>query len=166
MALALGLVVTNIQAQTNTPGTTLSDVFKFLGASSNFTFAAYGLYDTTTKTTGAGFAGEYMLSPYVGAVLRLDYLNKDVYEIQGNLQFQYPIHFSTNSALALVPFTFAGVGTPIAGKGSQNGSVVGVASVGAALRLSQHLDFLVGYERWTGAGFNDNVIGAGLAWKF
>lgn len=144
--------------------TKVSTVLGFLSsAETNLAFSAYGLYDMTTKTAGGGVAADYSISPYVGAALRMDYLKGDVYMPQGTVALQLPLTFGK---VTVVPFTFAGIGTSLSGKGPSNGELVYVASLGVSTHITKNLSLLVGIERWTGGGFNDNVLGFGARWKF
>lgn len=142
----------------------ISTVLDFLGsAGTNLAVSAYGLYDLTTKTAGFGLAGDYSVSPYIGAALRLDYLKGSIYMPQGTVSLRLPLQMGK---VVVVPFTFAGVGTALGGKGGENGGVVYVGSLGASVHITKNFSILTGYERWTGGGFNDNVVAIGGRWKF
>ena len=171
MALALPLAMNaQITPPTNSPPTNVvppipvDTVWNFIrDAGTNLAFSAYGLYDLTTKTGGAGVAMDYHISPYVGAAIRLDYLNHEILMPVGNVQLQLPLKIGP---LVVVPFAVGGAGTPLSGQGANNGDIVWVMSTGASFHLTQNLSILAGYEHWSGAGFNDDVIGLGARWKF
>lgn len=162
LALALGLAVTPVKAQVG------NDWLNAL-SSTNLTIGTHALFDLTTKTAGGGIFAVYDLNNYVGGLVTLDYLNHETISVRGNVQLQLPTHpfAHANSWLTnvvFVPYGFAGVGTAMAGKSTDNGSPIGIGALGAAL---EYKNFVVGgsYQRWTGGGFNDNIASLFLAYR-
>lgn len=163
---------------TNAPASLLSSpVVEFFENGSNWMFAAYGIYDTTTKDFGEGFGVGYEPSPYVVTSIRLDALNSGphagVWVPSGSLQLQVPVTFM--GKLKVVPFTYAGLATSLNNlASSENGSPIGIFGAGAAVHFSTTPsgkwyvpEGLIGdWEKWTGGGFNDSQIRAGLFFKF
>lgn len=178
--IGLTLSVVSVNAQTNTNGGSgpvisgpLSDAISFLGQGSNWMVAPYGIYDTGTKSVGAGVGIGYKLNDFVVPTLRLDYLAKqnELFMPSANLQLQAPV--TLFGKVTAIPFTFAGIATPLAGQGSQNGTVVGIYGVGGALRLGttnswigKHLDLIGDWEKWQGAGFTGDQYRFGVLYKF
>ena len=167
LALAAMLAVTHFssQAQTNTNSGPydLPQIFNFLsGVGTNLSASAYGLYDLTSKSAGGGVALDYKITPIVGAALRLDYLKGDLYVVQGTVNLEVPFKLGN---FVVVPFAFAGGGTPFSGT-SRSGDLLWVASAGMSMHVNNHWAILFGYEHWSGAGFNDDVLGGGLRYSF
>jgi hypothetical protein len=158
----------------STPGTNAplvsgpaADAWSFITTAgvSNWMVAPFGIYSTTSKEWGGGLAVGYKLSEFVVPVLRLDYLAGDIWMPSANLQLQVPV--TIMGKFTLIPFTFAGVATTIAGGGADNGTAVGMLGIGGAVRLSSHVDLVGDYELWNGGHFHaDNQIRFGVLYKF
>lgn len=168
------LIPVLVSAQTNTStnglslglGADLDAVANFLSQGSNWMVAPYGIaYNSGGRTRfGGGIGVGYALNSYVVPTLRLDYLDSHFYMPSGSLQLQLPISPFKNPALAIVPFAFSGVATPIGGGGGNNGSVVGIFGAGAALRIAKHWDVIGDMEKWT--TFSGNQYRFGFVYKF
>lgn len=152
-------------AQTNTPPPIDSEPWykflDFLSHSSNLIVAPYGIYDSGTKSAGGGIALAYKVSDYVLPTLRVDVIDKDVWMPSGSLQLQYPIPMGK---FTFIPFGFGGLATPLSGRGSDNGTAVGIIGLGADLKLSDHWGILGDVERWS--GFNGYQFRGGFHYKF
>jgi hypothetical protein len=156
LALALGLAVTPVKAQVG------NDWLNAL-SSTNLTIGTHALFDLTTKTAGGGIFAVYDLNNYVGGLVTLDYLNHNVYSVRGNVQLQLPIPLK-NLGITLAPYSFAGVGTALGGKGGANGDPIGIVAIGAAVSWKSWAAG-ASYQRWTGGGFNDNIASLFLAYR-
>jgi hypothetical protein len=149
---------TNATALIGGPATTL---LNFLGTGSNWFAAPYGIVGTDSKF-GGGVAVGYKISEFVVPVMRLDYYDSTVWMPSASLQLQAPL--TIMGKFTLIPFAFAGLATPIAGKGADNGSAVGIFGAGAAVRISSRFDIVADVEKWS--GFKGEQIRAGVLWKF
>jgi hypothetical protein len=158
----------NAQTTTNPPpsttglGSSVDAVVSFLSKGSNWMVAPYGIYDTGSKSGGAGIGIGYKLSDFVVPVMRLDYIDSHVWMPSGSLQLQVPVTFAQK--VTVTPFAFTGIATPVGGTAANNGSVVGIFGLGGAIKLSTHFDLIADYEKWT--GFKGNQIRAGFVFKF
>lgn len=138
-------------------------VLQFLGNSTNWMVAAYGIMGHNSegdRAMGAGIGAFYGLNEFTGAGLRLDYLDGELWMPSGNFQLQVPIKLGKYD---LVPFMFGGMATPMKGKGVDD-NVVGIFGAGLALRITDRLDIVYDMEKWT--GFPENQHRFGLLWKF
>jgi hypothetical protein len=154
------------ELNTNTAPASLSgpamDAIRFLSSSStNWMAATYGIA-TSEGQYGGGVAAAFRLSDYVAPTLRLDYLDGRVWMPSADLQLQAPL--TLFGKLTLVPFAFTGIATPIAGRGADNGTVVGMFGAGGAVRLSSHLDLVADVEKWT--GFKGQQYRFGILYRF
>ena len=173
VSLFIGVAVITASAQTNTNNPILSgpgvDAFNFLSASaSNWIIAPYGIASWDGKSFGGGLGVGYRITDMVVPTMRIDAVKSHddftVWMPQANLQLQLPIRIM--NTVTVVPFTFGGIATPVAGKHNQNGDVVGVLGVGGAIRLGTQWDLLADVEVWNGAGFNaEKQIRFGVGWK-
>lgn len=150
-----------------TSGSVSNTASAWLGAlsSTNLITGTYALYDLTTKTAGAGIFAKYDMSDYVGALIRMDYINHETYTARGGVQVQLPVRLgAVGSSVYLIPYSGALVGTSLGGKG--NGEPIYIGFIGAAIQFSAHFGIFGGYERWTGGGFNDDLVAVGAGYKF
>lgn len=140
-----------------------SPIVDFLSRS-NLIIAPYGIYDTTAGQGGGGIGLAYKLNDFIVPTLRFDYINGAIWNPSASIQLQVPVTIA--GKLTVTPFAFDGIATAIAGKGHSNFEPENIAGIGAAIKISNSLGLVADYERWTGAGFNDNQIRAGFYWKF
>lgn len=181
LALVVACATSYSQTSTNLPPPftnappAATQLFGFL-SQSNLLMATYAMYDTTSKKPGAGIGLGYKLDPYIVAVLRFDAVvnPKDgklaVYVPSGNLQLQLPL--PAFGPVKVTPFTFGGIATTL--NGGDGGEPIGIFGVGAAVGFTRSASTsklvpagLIGdWERWSGAGFNNSQIRAGLYWQF
>lgn len=163
------------EAQTNTlpvpaPAQTIWD---FATTLSNYWAAPFATMATDGKSFGGGFALGANVSPLVNPVIRLDYFDGRVYmgSLTANLQAPRQLF----GKFPLIPFGIAGVGTPFAGAGGNNGSLVTILGAGAALKfdslgsswIAKHTDFVIDYENWGGLPSRlQNQIRLGFLVKF
>lgn len=138
--------------------------FATTAGATNWMIAPYGIYDAGSKTGGGGIALAYKLSDFVVPTMRLDYVNREIWMPSGTLQLQAPVTFF--GKVTVIPFVFGGIATPIAGKGADNGSAVGMFGTGGAIRLSSRLDLVGDVEKWSGGGFTGLQYRGGIAIKF
>lgn len=157
------------QTTTNTSVPFLSSpVVDFLSRS-NLIIATYGIYDNTSHKGGGGIGLAYKLSEFVVPTLRFDYINGAIWNPSASLQLQVPV--TILGKFQVTPFVFDGIATVFNGKGDHNFEPENIAGIGAAFKIQSSNKWLpagviVDYERWTGAGFNDNQVRAGAYWKF
>lgn len=127
----------------------------------NWDITVYGLYASKLKQQyGGGIGVFWPLSTYVVTGVRCDYLEGDFWMPVGNATLQLPVQL--NSWLRVTPLVYAGIGVPITGAGSANGSAVAIIGIGGALRLAGgktwYLDAVIDQETWSGfAGKQDRV---------
>ena len=166
LILLLGLTA-RAQNETNIDTTAFNEVLNFLGQGSNWIVAPYGIYANSKDLknhAGGGLAVAYKLSDFVVPALRIDYVGSEFWMPSGSLQLQLPIHPTSSTNFAIIPFTFGGIATPLSGGGSANHDAVGILGVGAAVRITAHLDILADVERWT--AYSGQQYRFGFAWKF
>lgn len=169
MVLALAATsVAGYSQVTNVPFIS-SPIYDFL-QKSNLIVATYGIVDTTSKHVGGGVALAYKLSEFIVPTIRMDAIDGKIWQPQMNLQIQAPV--TLFGKLTFIPFVFDGIATPVMGKGAQNFQPINIAGVGAAVQFPKSDKWYVpsgavgDFERWTGAGWNNNQIRAGVYWKF
>jgi hypothetical protein len=148
-------------AATDLFGGPITNVWNFLAQGSNFMIAPYGIVSTDGKT-GGGLAIAYKLSDFVVPTMRLDYYDHEVWMPSASLQLQAPLTLA--GKLTVIPFAFSGIATAVAGRGAENGTVVGIFGAGGAVRLSTTVDLVADYEHWT--GFKGDQIRFGVLFKF
>jgi hypothetical protein len=160
--IALALLIASAiggRAQSND----LNTVWSFLSdASSNLFVVPYGTVwqsDHGNKF-GGGVALGYHLSDYVVPTLRIDALDGVITMPSGSAQVQYSIQLGN---FTLKPFAIGGIGTPIMGKGTQNGSAIGIMGAGAAVAYKDVFELATDYEKWT--GYSGNQIRVGVVFK-
>lgn len=162
-ALVLFLVPCQAQTTNQPPIIQLPD----FGASSNWVAAPYLIYDTTDRKIGGGIGLGYRASEFLAPTFRLDAIGGGLFVPSGSLQLQFPLKFRFGGEL--VPFAYPGIATRLGGQNT--GGPVGIFGIGAFLRLPDKgkwyvpSHILADYERWTGAGFNNNQIRFGLGWR-
>lgn len=172
IALSCALVTTQAQQIESTNSTTIgttitgpaSDFLSFISASSNLMCAAYGIVSTDGKKYGGGIGLGFRVSDLVVPTLRLDYYDQKVWMPSANLQLQLPLHLGGNTNITYTPFTFAGVATPLSGKGDDNGEPVGMLGIGAAVRIGKHWGLIADFEHWT--GFDADQLRFGAYFRF
>lgn len=162
--LAFATLTASAQTDTNAPANPIIDspVFGFLSHGSNFMVAPYGIVNTTDGKYGGGVAVAYKINDFVAPMMRVDYYDGTVWMPSASLQLQAPI--TLFGKFTVVPFAFSGIGTPIAGKGKDNGTAVGIFGAGLAARVSTHFDLVADVEKWS--GFNGQQIRFGVLYKF
>lgn len=178
--LAVCLALTGY-SQTNPPvfDSWITSPIVDLFTHSNFLCGTYAMYDTTDKSWGGGVFAGYKLNEFIVPIMRIDDVKSSIYAVSGNIQLQLPLHLFVrdaypNGILTITPFAFTGVATSWNNQSTaNNGNVIGIFGTGGAISFGNADSawyvpkFLaVDYERWTGSGFNDNQIRAGLGWKF
>lgn len=163
------------QADTNAPviGGASSTLWDFVSTGSNYWAAPYVTAATSGGSFGGGVAVGYKVSELVNPVLRLDYFNGSVYMPSLTAQLQAPR--TILGKIPITPFGIAGMGTPIAGAGRDNGNMVTILGAGIALRgdsfaktgLISHMDLVADYEKWLGLPQKlQNQIRFGVLIKF
>lgn len=145
-----------------------SPIVDFLSRS-NLIVATYGIYGTTSHEGGVGLGLGYKLSEFVVPTLRFDYIAGRIWQPSASLQLQVPVTIA--GRITVTPFIFEGIATPLTGKKGANFDPVNIAGLGAAFKLPAFRWYtpsglIWDYERWTGAGWNDNQIRFGAYWKF
>ncbi|HSM84600.1 MAG TPA: hypothetical protein VLT16_00555 [Candidatus Limnocylindrales bacterium] len=155
------IVDTNMPAPSPVLSGPATQVIDFLTTGSNWMVAPYGIVTTDSKF-GGGIAFGYKLSDFVVPTMRLDYLEGQLWMPSASLQLQAPL--TIMGKITAIPFTFAGIATPISGAGNNNGSAVGIFGAGAAIRLSSKVDVVGDYEKWS--GFKGGQIRFGILYKF
>lgn len=165
--IGVAALLATANAQTNTvPSTNVitgpaRDMLDLL-SKSNLLVIPYGIYDTGSGHVGAGIAGIYNINEFFSAGLRLDFLNGSLWMPSVNAQAQLP--FTLFGKVRVVPFSLAGVATPIAGKERDNGTVVGIFGAGLAVNITKKIYVLGDYEKWT--SFEGNQLRAGVGFRF
>lgn len=138
---------------------------------SNVVVATYGIYGMKSHDYGVGIGVGYKLSEFVVPTIRFDYIGGRIWQPSASLQLQTPVQLF-NKSITAIPFVFDGIATPITGKKDANFDPVNIAGLGVAIQFKQGTAFYIpkgviaDYERWTGAGWNDNQVRAGMYWKF
>lgn len=160
-----------LPAETAAPVSIVSSpIFKFFQDGSNWVIAPFAIYDSTTKTYGGGIAAAYKAREFVVPVLRLDILNGGAYVPSGAMQLQMPI--TLFGRVTGTPFAFSAVATAVNNQKGKSGEVIGIFGTGIIIELPGNDKwyvpdyFLADYERWSGAGFNDNQYRVGVGLKF
>lgn len=169
--VSLFLAGTVLSQTTNTsPPLLYSPIVDYLSRS-NVLFASYGIYDTTSHKGGGGVALAYGLSEFVVPTIRFDYINGSIWNPSMSIQLQVPV--TVLGRLHITPLAFDGIATVFSGKGKHNFEPENIAGIGLAIGFgNKNSPFFVpkgivaDYERWTGAGFNDNQIRVGSYWRF
>lgn len=149
--------VTNAPPLLSSP---LWDIF----SNTNLIIGIDGIYDVTDHSGGVGIAAAYKLNEMLAPVARLDYFKGAIWNAQIGLQLQVPVTIA--GRLKITPFAFDSIATVLNGHGSHNWEPENVAGIGAAISISKHWVVAGDYERWTGAGFNDNQVRFGGFYKF
>jgi hypothetical protein len=182
LASAALLLPAPLKAQTNSaPGPIVSintsnvvptlqgigmDLLDQLSYATNWAVAPFMIYDEGSHQFGGGLAGIYNITPALGAMIRLDYLNQEVWMPSASLQFQAPITIASN--VTVIPFGFTGIATPLGGAGKNNGTAVGMFGAGVDLsfpKLSKHYSFAADVEKWTSFdGYQIRI--SPFVWKF
>lgn len=181
-AIVAALFTLTTQAQTNlTLGGPGMKIIQFLGNGSNWMFSTYGIYAEKgaggkSPGYGGGLGAFVRVNDFLATGLRLDTIasggQAKLWMPSGDIQIQAPITLfgkaDTNGIVSggvtVVPFGFGGVATPLAGRGSDNGTVVGIFGMGMALRIQKHWDLVYDWEKWT--GFSGNQHRFGILYKF
>lgn len=183
--LAMGMAMP-VEAQTSGPppdtnslssgsliGAVPSNLWDYVTTGTNYWVAPFTTIAVDSKSFGGGIAVGYKVSELVNPVLRLDYFNGSVYMPSLTAQLQAPR--SILGKIPVTPFGIAGMGTPIAGAGLQNGTAVTILGAGLALRgdsfvktgLLSHMDLVADYEKWMGLPQKlQNQIRIGVLVKF
>jgi hypothetical protein len=152
------------QTDTNNPFTSgpLVTGLTWLGSASNIMGIAYGTMNDKADKFGGGVALAYKVSDFLAPTLRLDYWDGKVWMPSASLQLQSPI--TIGGKLTVIPFALSGIATPIAGKGTDNGTAVGIFGAGLAVRVSAKFDLIADCEKWT--SFDGLQYRFGALYKF
>lgn len=156
-------VGTNAPASTNSWfGPHVGGVIDFLSQSgSNWTVIPFVTFleDDQREELGGGIAAIYSISDYAGAMLRLDYLDGEVYMPSGNFQLQLPI--TLFGKVQAVPFALTGVATSL-NSGEDDGDVIGIVGTGLGVRVSDRIGVVYGIEYWTGFSGYQHRLGVAI----
>lgn len=137
-------------------------ILDFLSATaSNWYVAPYGIYSSDTETFGAGIGVGYAITPNVVTVMRMDYLNDEIWMPSGSVQLQAPILLM--GKVQVTPFAFGGIATPLSGRGDDNRTAAGIAGAGMATRFKR-VGLIYDIEYWS--NFSGPQHRFGLFWKF
>jgi len=138
-------------------------VLSFLSnTASNWYVAPYGIYCNDTESFGAGIGIGYAINPNVVTVMRMDYVNGDIWLPSGSVQLQAPILLM--GKIQATPFGFGGIATPISGRGKDNTTAVGIAGAGLGIRFNEHAGVVYDVEYWS--SFSGPQHRFGVFWKF
>lgn len=162
MAAIVTLSALPATAQTNAPTTTTlqqfaSDLYNFgIGEGlTNLSETTYLTYTPSAHEWGVGEViarnlpignGGLFVAPGIG----IDYYGHQAYEVNGQVSLGVnltPLSGFTNilgtwaASLVMTPYTFAGLGTPFSGTGTDNGGIEAIAAVGDTFDLG-HIKFL------------------------
>jgi len=139
-----------------------TQILDFLSHGSNWMAVAYGTANDKFDKFGGGVALGYRASDFLVPTLRLDYYDGRVWMPSASIQLQAPM--TLFGKITVIPFAISGIATPIAGKGSDNGTAVGIFGAGLAARVGAHWDIIGDAEKWT--GFDGYQIRFGALYKF
>lgn len=169
------LLAVTVNAQTNTPAPVTTNTVPSLpehvstwinflsNTSSNWLVAPYIIYvDDDINSYGAGVGAFYKLSDYALTGMRLDYVNSELVMPSVNVQLQLPIKVA--GKLTVTPFAVSGLATPLDGRGSDDGTAVGILGAGVAVSVTKKIGVVYDAEMWT--GFSGTQHRFGLYWKF
>lgn len=171
LILLIALACITSRAQTNINNGTNDNPFisgptvvilDFLSQGSNWMAAAYGTMNDKADKFGGGVALAYKVSDFIAPTMRLDYFDGKVWMPSASVQLQVPV--TILGKVTVIPFALTGIATPISGKGTDNGSAVGIFGAGMAVRLGSHFDLLADTEKWT--GFDGYQFRFGGLYKF
>lgn len=140
---------TNAPAYTNILGQQFGMVFDFFAQTgSNWSVVPFITFldDEKYEEIGGGIAAVYSISDYAGAMLRVDYLNGDVFMPSGNFQLQLPI--TLGGKFQVVPFLITGIATPL-NAGEDTGDPVGIIGSGLGVRVSKKIGVVYDVEKWS-----------------
>ena len=154
-------------ADTNQPPTLPEHVTTWLSflsnTSTNWVVAPYIVYvDDDVNSYGGGVGAFYSLSQYALTGLRLDYVGGELTMPSVNVQLQLPIRVMDK--VTVVPFAVSGLATPLDGRGSDNGTAVGILGAGVAVGITKKIGVVYDIEKWT--SFDGTQHRFGLFWKF
>lgn len=164
------LLLASLAAQGQTTNTNTNPIISgpalvaldFLSQGSNYMAVAYGTMSDKADKFGGGVALGYKVNDFLAPTLRLDYYDGKVWMPSASLQLQAPI--TILGKLTVIPFAISGIATPISGKGSSDGSAVGIFGAGMAVKLSSSFDLIGDCEKWT--GFTGYQFRFGALYKF
>ena len=154
-------------ADTNQPPTLPEHVTTWLSflsnTSTNWVVAPYAIYvDDDVNSYGAGIGAFYSLNQYALTGLRLDYVGGELVMPSVNVQLQLPIRVMDK--VTVVPFAVSGLATPLDGRGSDNGTAVGILGAGVAVGINKRIGLVYDIETWT--SFHGTQHRFGFYWKF
>lgn len=169
------LLAVAVSAQTNTPAPVTTNTvpslpehvstwIRFLSnTSSNWLVAPYIIYvDDDINSYGAGIGAFYKLSDYALTGMRLDYVNSELVMPSVNVQLQLPIKVANK--LTVTPFAVSGLATPLDGRGSDDGTAVGILGAGVAVSVTKKIGVVYDIESWT--SFDGTQHRFGIFFKF
>lgn len=169
------LLAVTVNGQTTTPAPVTTNTVPSLpehvstwlsflsNTSSNWFIVPYGIYvDDDINSFGAGVGAFYKLSDYALTGLRLDYVNSELVMPSVNVQLQLPIKVANK--LTVTPFAVSGLATPLDGRGSDDGTAVGILGAGVAVSVTKKIGVVYDIESWT--SFDGTQHRFGVYWKF
>lgn len=142
---------------------TLVDLVGDLSAATNLSAAVFGI--ESGGHYGGGALLLYNVTKSVATGIGVDYLHKsnDKQVTMPSCQFQFQTDITIASKVTLRPFVFTGVATPISGKGSDNGSAVGLFGAGTGITIYKNLAAFYALEDRTGEPKPWNIFGLSCA---
>lgn len=159
------------QTDTNAPSWFNSPVLSFAQEGSNWVYGVTALYDTTDKTFGesifAGYKATQVLVPVIELAAKNSGKNAGCWVPQGNITLQIPMKVF---GVDITPISYTGLATSLNNTINQNnGQLIGVFGAGGYLSWGGSSPWLpkgavAGWQRWTGGGFNDNMIRFAFYW--
>lgn len=169
------LLAVTVNGQTNTPAPVTTNTVPSLpehvstwinflsNTSSNWLVAPYIIYvDDDINSYGAGIGAFYKLSDYALTGMRLDYVNSELVMPSVNVQLQLPIKVANK--LTVTPFAVSGLATPLDGRGSDDGTAIGILGAGVAVSVTKKIGVVYDIEQWT--SFNGSQHRFGIFIRF
>lgn len=166
LAVTVSAQTNAVVIDTNAPPTlpqVVTNVVGFLSATaSNWVAVPYAIYSEDSKSIGAGVGIAYALNKYSLTMVRLDFIEDELFMPSGNIQLQLPLTIAGN--FQATPFIFGGIATPLGGRGDDNGEVTGIAGTGLAVGITKKLGAAYSIEHWS--RFSGQQHRFGIFWKF
>lgn len=170
--LAVGLLAVTGYAQTTNPppAPTIIGGLEQIGAAlgttvpTNLVIGPYGsaaIDNNKLANWSVGLAAAWNFTENIGVGMAVDYApdSQDFTLFTGQVTIRTairPLTFAGWTNFVVVPYGFAGLGTPLAGAGEANGGVATVAGAGAAIPIISfkgwHFGASGAYANWSGAG--------------
>lgn len=156
---------------TNTTPPTLSgpliDALIDFSRATNWVVAPYATYSGDGNAWGGGLAAVYNLTPVVGTMLRVDWMENSFTMVSANLELSAPIMIA--DTVKVTPFGFTGIATPLGGDGPNNYTVQGIFGAGMDVKfpkLSSHWSMAFDAEYWTARPETVQWRFAPFVWRF